>query len=223
MGRSIQKARGALPAIVVLALAVMGSDSTCADMSGPVGPGYSQQGHSPARGQQFYEPSVGGNRVDRCLHWGDQCGGPAATAFCQRMGYDRATAWIIAPNVSARTPTLVLGDGVLCTQPGCDGFETVTCARGTVQVAPPRPQGGHGQETFTDEPDTDRPGLNYNSVILQKADPKQCKSLCRQDPKCRAYTYAPPGVQMPNTAVCWLKRGVPAPVAANGLISGVKR
>jgi len=214
MSINVKKHRGVWPGILLIALATMGSDGTCVSPTGPYAPLPGQGGYGGSPSQQFFAPSIGGNRVDACLHWGTQCGEPAASTFCQKVGYDRASAWTIAHDIGAQAPTLVLGDGAVCAQPGCDGFDTVTCVRGAA--------GGSLQVSFTYEPNTDRPGMNYNSVVLQQADSNKCKNLCRQDPQCRAYTYVPPGVQMPGNAVCWLKNGVPAPVPGPGLVSGVK-
>lgn len=219
MAISGRKHHGVWPGILLIALATMGSDGTCVNQTGPYDYGHGQGGHGGSPSQQFFAPSVGGNRVDWCLHWGAQCGEPAASAFCQRVGYDRASAWTIARNIGAQGPTVVLGNGALCANAGCDGFDSVTCVRG----AAGGPAGGSSGDSFTYEPNTNRPGADYNSVVLQQADPRQCKKLCRQDPACRAYTYVPPGVQMPGNAVCWLKNHVPAPMPAGGHVSGVKR
>jgi hypothetical protein len=222
MERSVKRGRVGLLGIVILALSAMGSDGTCVNMTGPYSSGYPQAGYPASQTQTFYAPTVGGKRVDWCLHWRTQCGEPAATAFCQRKGYDRAIGWTIAKNIGAHTPTLVLGDGAVCGQPGCDGFDRVTCGRGGGPGAPPGPQAGPPQVNFTFEPNTDRPGKDYKRVVLQAPNAKHCKNLCRQDSHCKAYTYVPPGVQMPGNAVCWLKKSVPHPVAANGFVSGVK-
>jgi len=222
MDKRVKGPRGAWLGIIILGLSTMASDGTCVNMTGPYSQGYPQTGYPGSQTQTFYAPAVGGNRVDWCLHWGAQCGEPAASAFCQRMGYDRATGWTIAHNIGAQAPTLVLGDGAFCGQPGCDGFDRVTCTRGGSGGAPQGQQGGPPHVNFTYEPNTDRPGMDFRSVVLQQPDPKQCKNLCRQDSHCRAYTFVPIGVQMPGNAVCWLKQGVPHPAAANGFVSGVK-
>jgi len=76
--------------------------------------------------QAFDAPSLDDRRVDWCLHWGADCGEAAATAFCQRMGYEEASGWTVAEDVG---PTWVLGDDKACTDPGCDGFEEIRCTR----------------------------------------------------------------------------------------------
>ncbi|MDP3937075.1 MAG: PAN domain-containing protein [Deltaproteobacteria bacterium] len=208
---------------ILLAFGTLGSNGSCADMAGPnYGPGnqggYGQPGSGG--GQTYNQPTFNNYRVDWCLNWGANCGGPAATEFCHRMGYSQATAWTQAQNIGSFSPTLLLGDGAVCNQPGCDGFDSITCTSGG---APPGQGGGQQQGTFFEEPGTDRPGMNYRNVVLNNPDPKNCKNLCRKDGAvCRAFTYVNPGVQGPQ-ARCYLKNGVPAPVADNCCHSGVKK
>ncbi|SDP84168.1 hypothetical protein [Desulforhopalus singaporensis] len=71
----------------------------------------------------FANPSYGGKFVDWCLHWGKDCGAPAATAFCNINGYQRAVDWHAEP----RNPTYVLGDNKECTFDFCNGFSSITC------------------------------------------------------------------------------------------------
>ena len=79
-----------------------------------------------AMAAQFTDPEWRGRRIDFCLHWGTDCGQPAADEFCKRSGYTRSTAWKPALKVG---PTLVLGDSKTCTDPGCDGFSVVSCVK----------------------------------------------------------------------------------------------
>ena len=79
-----------------------------------------------ATAAQFTDPAWRGRRIDFCLHWGADCGQPAADEFCKRSGYARSTAWKPALKVG---PTFVLGDNKACTDPGCDGFSSVSCAK----------------------------------------------------------------------------------------------
>jgi len=67
----------------------------------------------------------------------------------------------------------------------------------------------------------DRPGSDYRNFDLASADPNMCAAACQDDPGCQAFSYNPPGMSGPN-AKCWLKNGVPAKVAADGVVSGVK-
>lgn len=219
-----QIAKALWAATVLLALGTLGSADSCAELAGPTyttPAGGGQGGAAIAGGSQvFNQPIFNNYRVDWCLHWGANCGGPAATEFCKRMGYAYATAWTPAQNIGGFSPTLVLGDGAVCNQPGCDGFNSITCASGG---AAPGAAAQPAQVSFFEEPGTDRPGMNYRNVTLNNPDPKHCKNLCRKDGAiCRAFTYVNPGVQGPQ-ARCWLKNGVPAPVADNCCYSGVKK
>lgn len=231
-------ARLAVCAIILLAFGTLGSNgssSSCADMAGPnygasgLGAGssgsgpivYGQSGSSAtAGGQTYYQPTINNYRVDWCMNWGANCGGPAASAFCQRMGYSHATAWTQAPNIGGYSPTLVLGDGAVCNQPGCSGFDSITCASAAPAPVAAPPQAA--QATFFEEPSTDRPGMNYRNFIPQTADPKHCKNACRKESQCRAFTYVNPGVQGPQPR-CWLKNGAPAPTPDACCYSGVKQ
>jgi hypothetical protein len=79
--------------------------------------------------QDFYAPMWGALRLDWCLVWGGQCGEPAATEFCRQSGYTKATAWEPATDIGTQTPTYVLGTGQTCSEPGCDGFTSITCTQ----------------------------------------------------------------------------------------------
>jgi len=77
---------------------------------------------------KFFEPPlVDGKRVDLCLHWGSDCGQPAADAFCQKSGFSKAAEFKEAYDIGAQSPTLVLGDGKLCAEAYCDGFAMIRC------------------------------------------------------------------------------------------------
>ncbi|MBI4822516.1 MAG: PAN domain-containing protein [Deltaproteobacteria bacterium] len=68
---------------------------------------------------------------------------------------------------------------------------------------------------------TDRPGSDYRSFDLPKADPTLCRDACMAEAPCLAFTFVNPGVQGPS-ARCWLKNRVPDPVASDCCASGVK-
>jgi hypothetical protein len=78
-------------------------------------------------GGRFENPSVNGLRLDVCLHWGVECGAPAANAFCRSKGYSSARSFEIAYDIGAGSPTLVLGDGRVCSETACDGFSVIAC------------------------------------------------------------------------------------------------
>ncbi len=77
--------------------------------------------------ETFSDPMTQGYRLDGCLRWGQDCGEPAATAWCRTQGFDRATGWQVAKSVP---PTYVLGSGQVCNQQFCSGFSTITCCKG---------------------------------------------------------------------------------------------
>ena len=77
--------------------------------------------------QTYTNPMTQGYRLDWCLKWGQQCGEPAATAWCRTQGFERAIGWQIAQSVP---PTFVLGSGQVCNQEFCGGFSTITCCKG---------------------------------------------------------------------------------------------
>lgn len=73
------------------------------------------------------------------------------------------------------------------------------------------------------EHNTDRPGLDYKNFDLDTTNPGDCYYFClTEGPVCKAWTYVRPGVQGPK-ARCWVKKGVPRPVANNCCESGVMK
>lgn len=66
----------------------------------------------------------------------------------------------------------------------------------------------------------DRPGGDYLRFQIQNGDPAQCAARCDRDKRCRAWGFSFPSDRGP--ALCWLKREVPAPVAASCCASGVR-
>lgn len=70
------------------------------------------------------------------------------------------------------------------------------------------------------EPGTNRPGADYWDFIVPSV--QACQSQCvNQGGKCRAWTYANPGVFGADPH-CWLKNSIPGPVADTNFTSGVK-
>ena len=82
----------------------------------------------PDTGRVFAPPLLENRRVDTCLHWGRDCGQPAADAFCANRGYAAAVEFVVASDIGAQTPTLVVGDGKVCAEAFCDGFAMIRCA-----------------------------------------------------------------------------------------------
>lgn len=73
---------------------------------------------------------------------------------------------------------------------------------------------------FADERGFDRPGGDYRSFDLARANVQACKTACMRDGKCKAWTYVRPGVQGPK-ARCWLKNVTPRKVRNRNTTSGV--
>lgn len=77
--------------------------------------------------QTFTNPSIEGHPLDWCLHWGKQCGKPAADAWCNsKMGKADGFAiqWEKAENIGT---TYVMGDKTICNKSSCDGFRWIKC------------------------------------------------------------------------------------------------
>ncbi len=66
-----------------------------------------------------------------------------------------------------------------------------------------------------------RPGGDYRDFSMPRPVPTACQAACRDDPRCRAFTYVNPGVQG-RDAHCWLKEVVPKPVQDKNCVSGLK-
>jgi len=68
-----------------------------------------------------------GEAVDWCLHWGVDCGKPAADEYCRRTGH---TAGAASFTTARMHPTYVLGDNKTCNEDYCVGFTSLACAAG---------------------------------------------------------------------------------------------
>jgi hypothetical protein len=66
---------------------------------------------------------------------------------------------------------------------------------------------------------TEMPGKDYRQVAGSVWG--DCERVCNQETQCKAWTWLPPGVQGPR-AMCSLKTDVPARVANEQAVSGVK-
>jgi hypothetical protein len=70
------------------------------------------------------------------------------------------------------------------------------------------------------EQDVDRPGSDFQ-ILWLRGGPEGCQAACAQHPLCRSYTYVRPGIPG-RLEGCWLKNGIPPPVADRCCVSGVK-
>ena len=85
--------------------------------SAQIGPGLSRHA----------KPTYQGYRFDWCLNWADQCGEPAASAWCELQKYDQVNSWRKASNIGATAPTKVYQTGQICDKAFCDGFAEIVC------------------------------------------------------------------------------------------------
>ena len=77
----------------------------------------------------FDRPRINGYRLDWCREWGQNCGRPAARAFCRAKGFRRVMSFDKANNIGDRTPTQIITSGQICGDRGCDGFRRIVCGR----------------------------------------------------------------------------------------------
>ncbi|MDO8419330.1 MAG: PAN domain-containing protein [Rubrivivax sp.] len=77
-----------------------------------------------------------------------------------------------------------------------------------------------GASQYVMEENTNRFGDDYTDLDLPAPDPALCAQACKDDAKCKAWTYVKPGVQV-DGARCWLKDKVPPPSPEENCISGV--
>ena len=96
---------------------------------------------------------------------------------------------------------------------------------------PPPPQRGTGGDPHRHrappaspklEWGIDRPGHDYRDFNLAEPLPNLCRASCEHDPRCRSWTFVKPNVQGPK-ARCWLKDSIPAKVANECCVSGIKK
>ncbi|MBI1385796.1 MAG: hypothetical protein GC150_12880 [Rhizobiales bacterium] len=75
-------------------------------------------------GIRFAYPQLGAYYLDWCKRWGEQCGKPAADAYCRHKGHSEAVDFRKLEDVGN---TRVIVGGRKCLNPDCDGFEFITC------------------------------------------------------------------------------------------------
>jgi hypothetical protein len=67
----------------------------------------------------------------------------------------------------------------------------------------------------------DRPGGDYDRIVLKSADPAECSLRCERDGRCRSWSFSYPRTTQVE-AVCWLKKTVPPRVQSQCCVSGVR-
>ena len=80
-------------------------------------------GFSQAAVRNFFAPEVDGRRLDSCLTGGQDCGKPAADAFCKVQGFESALLF----QRESVAGTIRLANGGLCTGPSCNSFKQIKC------------------------------------------------------------------------------------------------
>ncbi len=72
----------------------------------------------------FNAPEIEGMRLDWCLHFGRQCGKPAADRYCTTKGLSEAVKWQVEEGIGK---TYIIGDKKVCNARYCDGFKFILC------------------------------------------------------------------------------------------------
>lgn len=72
----------------------------------------------------YEKPKIEYYRVDWCFKWNEQCGPPAAAAFCKSHGHSRAVDFAVDHDIGL---TRVLSNQQVCRAPHCDGFKYIVC------------------------------------------------------------------------------------------------
>jgi PAN domain-containing protein len=109
------------------------------------------------------------------------------------------------------------------------GFWQPSPAAGPASVSPPAaapapPAAAPAAAAVTmreREHDTDRYGGDYYGFDVNADHVEDCEVACKNDTKCRAWTYVKPEIQSTN-ARCWLKNVVPASSKNVCCVSGTK-
>lgn len=79
---------------------------------------------SQAEVRNFFAPAVEGARLDACLSNANDCGKPAADAFCKVQGFENALIFQREPTA---VPTRRLASGEVCEGGSCTAFKQIKC------------------------------------------------------------------------------------------------
>ncbi len=95
-------------------------------------------GQKYALGATFNNPKVEGYGLDYCREWTQNCGWPAAHAFCKSKGYRKAIdyKW-----VKDNQKTRIIHGGQVCDAQFCDRISQVVCQPKTVTFNNPKVKG----------------------------------------------------------------------------------
>jgi hypothetical protein len=78
---------------------------------------------SQAAVRTYFAPEVDGKRLDTCLAGDQNCGKPAADAFCKVEGYEKALLF----QREAAANTFQIGNRASCAGPSCTSFKQIKC------------------------------------------------------------------------------------------------
>ncbi len=76
---------------------------------------------------RFTNPMYQGYRLDWCRKWANECGEPAASAWCRYKKFDHTNSWKKAPDIGNTSHTKVFQGGRICDKPFCTGFSEIVC------------------------------------------------------------------------------------------------
>lgn len=96
-------------------------------------------------------------------------------------------------------------------------------AAGIVVFAVPQSADAAKPPQMTVEKNTDRYGSDYRRIVMEKPQANVCRKTCKDDARCKAYTFVKPGVQHPTKAICYLKNPAPPKTPNNCCESGEKK
>lgn len=96
---------------------------------GPVG-GVKPADSTPTKATMtFQSPMHGVLRLDACKNWAQNCGEPAATAWCKMKGFSRATEYPQENVGNAGLSTQLIGTNEVCNEKFCASFVYITCEK----------------------------------------------------------------------------------------------
>jgi hypothetical protein len=77
----------------------------------------------------FQAPMYGDMRLDSCLEWAQQCGEPAATAWCKEKGMTRALEFPLENVGEQGLGTRLIGTKQVCNEKFCSAFVYIKCEK----------------------------------------------------------------------------------------------
>lgn len=77
----------------------------------------------------FPAPMLGDMRLDACFEFGQQCGEPAATAWCKTKGMTRAVEFTTEVVGARGIATRVINTNRECKETFCASFASITCEK----------------------------------------------------------------------------------------------